>query len=153
MSPLRPHLFGLVGNNTLGLEHRGSASILIADNGIPLGESSCISCGNCVEICPTGALYDRRSMYQGRETDLTHTETVCMDCSLGCTRVIKTRDNRLVRIDSKFDDIFLGGLLCEKGRYGPLKEVRQRIENLSFVAMGNYSQLPGIPPSLVLLPN
>lgn len=118
----------LVGNNTLGLEQRGSASILIADNGIPLGESSCISCGNCVEICPTGALYDRRSMYQGRETDLTHTETVCMDCSLGCTRVVKTRDNRLVRIDSKFDDLFLGGLLCEKGRYAPLKETRQRVK-------------------------
>lgn len=117
----------LVGNSTLGLEHRGSASILIADNGIPLGESSCISCGNCVEICPTGALYDRRSMYQGRETDLTQTETVCMDCSLGCTRVIKTRDNRLVRIDSKFDDLFLGGLLCEKGRYAPLNEDRQRV--------------------------
>ena len=76
----------LVGNHTLGIEERGSANILVADGNVPLGESTCISCGNCVQVCPTGALFDRRSMYQGRETDLTHTKSVCMDCSVGCYR-------------------------------------------------------------------
>lgn len=117
----------LVGNHTLGIEERGSANILVADGNVPLGESTCISCGNCVQICPTGALFDRRSMYQGRETDLTHTKSVCMDCSIGCYRVIKTRDNRLVRIDGDMDATFADGLLCEKGRYNPVKESRVRV--------------------------
>lgn len=117
----------LVGNATLGFEERGSGSLLIADNNVPLGESSCISCGNCVQFCPTGALIDRRSAYQGRETDLTHVNSVCMDCSLGCERVVKTRDNRLVRIDGNEDIGFNDSLLCYDGRYKPLTEDRDRI--------------------------
>lgn len=117
----------LVGNATLGFEERGSGSILIADNNVPLGESTCISCGNCVQFCPTGALIDRRSAYQGRETDLTHVNSVCIDCSLGCERVVKTRDNRLVRIDGNPDAGFNDSLLCYDGRYKPLSETRKRI--------------------------
>ncbi|MBA3074514.1 MAG: 2Fe-2S iron-sulfur cluster binding domain-containing protein, partial [Anaerolineae bacterium] len=44
----------LVGNYTLGFEERGANSILVADTGVPLGESTCISCGACVQVCPTG---------------------------------------------------------------------------------------------------
>ena len=117
----------LVGNATLGFEERGSGSILIADNNVPLGESTCISCGNCVQFCPTGALIDRRSAYQGRETDLTHVNSVCMDCSLGCERVVKTRDNRLVRIDGNLDSGFNESLLCSDGRYKPIPENRKRV--------------------------
>jgi len=117
----------LVGNATLGFEERGSGSLLIADNNVPLGESTCISCGNCVQFCPTGALFDRRSAYQGRETDLTHVNSVCMDCSLGCERVVKTRDNRLVRIDGNPDAGFNESLLCYDGRYKPVAENRKRI--------------------------
>jgi len=117
----------LVGNHTLSLEERGSASILVADNGVLLGESTCISCGNCVQVCPTGALFDRRSMYQGRKTDLTHTQSVCMDCSAGCQRVIKTRNNRLVGIDGDETSTFVDGMLCELGRYAPVAEDRTRV--------------------------
>jgi len=117
----------LVGNATLGFEERGSGSILIADNDVPLGESTCISCGNCVQFCPTGAFIDRRSAYQGRETDLTHVSSICMDCSLGCERVVKTRSNRLVRIDGNLDSGFNESLLCYDGRYKPLAEDRKRI--------------------------
>lgn len=117
----------LVGNATLGFEERGSANLLIADDGAPLGESTCISCGNCVQICPTGAFIDRYSAYQGRETDLQATSTLCMECSVGCQRVVKTRDNRLVRIDGDTEADFNEGLLCEYGRYSPLKEDRKRV--------------------------
>ncbi|HOR78479.1 MAG TPA: molybdopterin-dependent oxidoreductase, partial [Anaerolineaceae bacterium] len=110
-----------VGNFTLGFEDRGASSILVADYGIPLGESSCVSCGACVQICPTGALMDRRSAYLGRETDLTHTVSVCTDCSLGCERDVLTRDNHLVRIEGIWDSPMNEGLLCKQGRYEPLE--------------------------------
>jgi formate dehydrogenase major subunit len=110
-----------VGNFTLGFEDRGASSILVADYGVPFGESSCVSCGACVQVCPTGALMDRRSAYLGRETDLTHTVTVCTDCSLGCERDVLTRDNHLVRIEGIWDSPINEGLLCKQGRYQPLE--------------------------------
>ena len=110
-----------VGNFTLGFEDRGASSILVADFGVPLGESSCVSCGACVQICPTGALMDRRSAYLGRETDLAHTVSVCTDCSLGCERDVLTRDNHLVRIEGIWDSPMNEGLLCKQGRYEPLE--------------------------------
>ncbi|MFZ3071394.1 MAG: 2Fe-2S iron-sulfur cluster-binding protein [Anaerolineaceae bacterium] len=116
----------LVGNFTLGFEERGASSVLVADYGLPIGESSCISCGTCVQICPTGALIDRKSAYQGRETDVNHCASVCTDCSLGCQRDILTRDNRLVRIEGVWDAPMNRGLLCEKGRYTPLEAPVER---------------------------
>ena len=59
-----------IGNFTLGVQERGSKSRIIADLDVPLGESSCISCGACVQVCPTGALIDRWSAYRGKETDV-----------------------------------------------------------------------------------
>lgn len=117
----------MVGNYTLGFEERGASSILVADYGVLLGESSCISCGTCVQICPTGALIDRRSAYQGRLTDLEHHISVCTDCSIGCVRDVQTRDNRLVRIDGVWESPLNEGLLCEKGRYLALELPCDRI--------------------------
>ena len=117
----------LVGNYTLGFEERGANSFLVADYGVPLGESTCISCGTCVQICPTGALIDRRSAYQGKVTDVEHHPSVCMECSVGCLRDILTRDNRLVRIEGDWDAEINHGLLCDKGRFLPLEEQPARI--------------------------
>ncbi|MFH1446430.1 MAG: molybdopterin-dependent oxidoreductase [Chloroflexota bacterium] len=117
----------LVGNFTLGFEERGANSFLVADYGVPLGESTCISCGTCVQICPTGALIDRQSAYQGKETEVDHHLSVCVDCSVGCQRDVLTRDNRLVRIEGDWDAPLNHGLLCEKGRFEPLVKECNRI--------------------------
>ncbi len=117
----------LVGNYTLGFEERGADSLLVADYNVPLGESTCISCGTCVQICPTGALIDRQSAYQGKETDVEHNIGVCVECSVGCQRDVLTRDNRLVRIEGKWDAPLNNGLLCDKGRFFPLEDDRPRL--------------------------
>lgn len=117
----------LVGNFTLGIEERGSNSMLVADDGVPLGESSCVSCGTCVSICPTGALIERRSAYQGLEKHLDETKTVCVGCSVGCGATVYTRDNRLVRIIGDWDAPVNGGVLCKTGRFLPVEEDRERI--------------------------
>ena len=117
----------LVGNFTLGFEERGANSFLVADYDVPFGESTCISCGTCVQICPTGALIDRQSAYQGRETEVEHHIGVCTECAVGCQKDVLTRDNRLVRIEGDWDAEFNHGLLCKKGRFLPLEEDRPRL--------------------------
>jgi formate dehydrogenase major subunit len=117
----------LVGNFTLGFEERGANSTLVADLGIPLGESTCIGCGTCVQVCPTGALIERWSAYQGRETEVEHHKTICVGCSLGCGVDVLTRDNRLTRIEGDWDAPVNSGIICEVGRFHPMGEDRERV--------------------------
>lgn len=117
----------LVGNYTLGVQERGSKSRVIADLGIPLGESSCISCGVCVQICPTGSLIDRWSAYRGQETDVQHNESICVGCSVGCSIDVETRNNSLVRIEGNWEGQPNKGILCEIGRFQPMDDARERI--------------------------
>jgi formate dehydrogenase major subunit len=117
----------LVGNFTLGFEERGAESALVADLGLPLGESSCISCGTCVQVCPTGALIDRWSAYLGKETEVDSTKTICQGCSVGCSIDIITRDNRLVRIEGDWEGEINEGVICDVGRFHPMNEERDRV--------------------------
>ncbi len=117
----------LIGNFTLGFEERGAKSILVADTGVPLGESTCISCGSCVQVCPTGALIDRWSAYRGKETQVDKTKTICVGCSLGCGVEVLTRNNSLVRIEGDWDYPLNEGVICEAGRFAPMTEKCERI--------------------------
>lgn len=117
----------LVGNYTLGMEERGANTILVADLGVPLGSSSCISCGVCVQICPTGALIDRWSAYRGQEKDVNSTKTICLGCSIGCGIEILHRDNNLIKINGDWDAEINGGVLCDVGRFIPMDEKRNRV--------------------------
>ncbi len=117
----------LVGNFTLSAAERGAASMIVADTDIPLGESSCIKCGTCVQVCPTGALIDRTSAYQGHDESLTEIKSVCVGCSVGCAVKVMVRNNRIVRIEGDWDGAVNHGLLCEHGRYHPVADSRTRI--------------------------
>lgn len=117
----------LVGNFTLGFEERGADSTLVADIGLPLGESSCIGCGTCVQVCPTGSLIDRWSAYQGKEIEVDVTKTICLGCSVGCSMDVLTRDNRLIRIEGDWEGKINQGVICEVGRFFPFAEQRDRI--------------------------
>jgi formate dehydrogenase major subunit len=117
----------LVGNFTLGIEERGASSMLVADTGVPLGESTCVACGTCVAVCPTGALIERRAAYQGNEKNLQPVQSICVGCSVGCGVTVYSRDNRLVRILGDWDAEVNGGVLCKVGRFLPMEEARERI--------------------------
>lgn len=116
-----------VGNFTLGIEERGSSSVLVADLGNPLGESTCISCGTCVQICPTGALIDRQSAYLGRAKDSIKTKSICTACSIGCAIDVVHRDNTVSRIEGDWDAPINSGLLCEFGRFAPIADMKPRL--------------------------
>jgi formate dehydrogenase major subunit len=117
----------LVGNHTLNVENRGARSLVVADTGVPMGESSCIRCGSCLQICPTGALMDRHSAYMGTVNDITRVERVCSNCSVGCSTEVHVRDNQVVRIQGIWDAPLNNGLLCEVGRFQSVEEDRERL--------------------------
>ncbi len=119
----------IAANHTLNLKGRGAGTRVIADLDVPFGESTCIECGTCLQVCPTGALIDVRSAYGGREKDVTHTQTTCLQCSVGCQLDVVTRYARLLRVDGIFGAAPNDGLLCVKGRFEPLyDEERQRVQ-------------------------
>jgi formate dehydrogenase major subunit len=102
--------------HTLGVHHRGAKAVIGADDGVPLGDSSCISCGVCVEVCPTGALTDRASAFAGHDSQTQWKTSVCTACAVGCGIRAGTRDNRLLRINGDWEAPSRG-LLCSTGRF------------------------------------
>jgi formate dehydrogenase major subunit len=98
-----------------------------ADGNDPFGQSSCIACGTCLQVCPTGSLFDRRSSFMGRSELTQSVKSTCSQCSLGCGTKIVTRGGNVLRIEGDWDAEVTKGLLCQKGRFDPLYEERPRI--------------------------
>jgi formate dehydrogenase major subunit len=117
----------LVANHTLGLRERGAETMIHADANVPFGESTCISCGTCLQVCPTGSLVDRRSSFMGRGDQTERVKSVCNKCSVGCGMQIVTRGGNVLRIEGDWDASVNSGLLCKAGRFDPLYDERTRI--------------------------
>lgn len=89
----------------------------------PLPESACVYCGNCIEVCPTGALsfkkeFDMRAAGTWDESKQQQTTTVCPYCGVGCNVTLHTQDNEIVRVTSPHGSSVGHGNLCIKGRFG-----------------------------------
>ena len=108
------------------MRDRGAKTMVIADVDVPLGESSCVSCGTCLQVCPTGALIDRRSAYMGGTGELQRKQTTCTACSVGCTVEAVYRSNQLLRVEGVWDAPN-GGLLCVKGRFETAEPKPKRV--------------------------
>ncbi|MDA8193645.1 MAG: 2Fe-2S iron-sulfur cluster-binding protein [Thermaerobacter sp.] len=116
---------GVDAQNTFAISAagRGVSARIDAAYDRTLPESDCVFCGNCVAVCPTGALIDRqewqlRSQAVWDPARITTTETVCSFCGVGCTLSLQVMDNRIVKVTSPHDNPVTHGMLCVKGRYG-----------------------------------
>jgi predicted molibdopterin-dependent oxidoreductase YjgC len=102
---------------------RGFDARISTEFDVALTDSACVYCGNCIGVCPTGALMFR-SEYELREADLWHeeeqsvTRTVCSFCGVGCNLELHVQDNRIVKVTSPIDHSVTSGHLCIKGRFG-----------------------------------
>ncbi|WP_052261836.1 NADH-quinone oxidoreductase subunit NuoG [Leisingera sp. ANG-M1] len=105
----------IVGDVALGTGERGLDSEI---TGTGNSLKDCSHCGNCIEVCPVGALMSIPYRYKARPWDLQRTETICGMCGTGCSLTVETRDGAFKRVKSRFDTGLNGELLCAKGRFG-----------------------------------
>ncbi len=86
---------------------------------IPLNDSTCELCGQCISTCPTGALYERYAKGKGQCKDLLRTRTTCPYCGVGCQidLNVNPKTNKIVRVTSEVGCIPNNGNLCVKGRF------------------------------------
>ncbi len=102
---------------------RGFDARISTEFASPLPDSACVYCGNCIGVCPTGALmfkseHDMRAAGTWDEARQTRTTTVCAYCGVGCNLELHVQDNRIVKVTSPFDHDVTNGHLCIKGRFG-----------------------------------
>ena len=102
---------------------RGFEARISTELNVPLPDSACVYCGNCIGVCPTGALmfkteHDLRAKGEWDETRQREADTICPYCGVGCTLTVRAQDNRIVRVTSPSDHSVTSGHLCIKGRFG-----------------------------------
>lgn len=102
---------------------RGFEATIATEFDVPLPESACVYCGNCIGVCPTGALmfkteHDLRAEGKWDESAQEATDTICPYCGVGCTLTLHTQQNRIVKVTSPLDQEVTSGNLCIKGRFG-----------------------------------
>lgn len=106
-------------NEVLDFANRGSHAKVgpaFDDNYI---NSSCVFCGECLQVCPTGAITFKQAKFAGRPWELNKVKTTCTYCGVGCQLDLYTRDNKIVKVMGNRE---YGqpneGSLCVKGRFG-----------------------------------
>jgi predicted molibdopterin-dependent oxidoreductase YjgC len=102
---------------------RGFDARISTEQAVPLPDSACVYCGNCIGVCPTGALmfkseHDMREAGTWDEAAQTVTDTICPYCGVGCTLSLHVQDNTIVKVGSPMDSSVTDGHLCIKGRFG-----------------------------------
>lgn len=116
-----------------GEQHQNTFAITVAGRGFDahvsteyareLPDSACVYCGNCIGVCPTGALmpnseYELREAGEWDQSRQTETDTICAFCGVGCTLTLHVQDERIVKVSSPADHDVTYGNLCIKGRFG-----------------------------------
>ncbi len=116
---------GIDAQNTfaIAVAGRGFDARISTEENVPLPSSACVYCGNCIGVCPTGALmfrseYEMRQAGTWDEAAQTQTDTICPYCGVGCTLSLHVQENRIVKVTSPLDRDITNGHLCIKGRFG-----------------------------------
>lgn len=102
------------GRYVLDFMGRGFTTQVSPPLGKSLPETNCEFCGQCVAVCPTGALAEKARRFQGREWELRKVDTVCPFCGCGCPISLHIKKDRIVKVSGGFE----GFRLCVKGRFG-----------------------------------
>ncbi len=102
-------------NDVIGYAFRGEHSKIVFDLDDPMGASTCVACGECVQACPTGALMPAR--HAGEIVAQKQVDSVCPYCGVGCQLTYHVSENRIQFVQGR-NGPANAGRLCVKGRYG-----------------------------------
>jgi formate dehydrogenase major subunit len=102
-------------NDVIGYAMRGSHSEIVFDLNDPMGDSTCVACGECVQACPTGALMPKTQV--GSQIVDKKVDSVCPFCGVGCLLTYNVKDNVIVSVEGR-DGPANHSRLCVKGRFG-----------------------------------
>ncbi len=102
-------------NDVIGYAMRGSHSEIVFDLNDPMGDSTCVACGECVQACPTGALMPKTQV--GSQVVDKKVDSVCPFCGVGCLVTYNVKDNKIISVDGR-DGPANHNRLCVKGRFG-----------------------------------
>jgi predicted molibdopterin-dependent oxidoreductase YjgC len=111
----------VVVNQVLDFAHRGAHAEVVCDDDRPMGLSSCVQCGMCVQVCPVGALTFKERRGEARSWETTNAKVTCPYCGVGCQIDVDVAENRIVSANAhmhRWQEQPNQGMLCVKGRFG-----------------------------------
>ena len=103
-------------NDVIGMAHRGADSKIVFDFDDPMGDSSCVACGECVQACPTGALMPTDGV--GKIEPDKQVDSVCPYCGVGCQITYNIKEGEILSVTGREEGPANHGRLCVKGRFG-----------------------------------
>ncbi|MDO9147710.1 MAG: formate dehydrogenase subunit alpha [Hydrogenophaga sp.] len=103
------------GNDVLGLAFRGGHAQIVFDQGDPMGASTCVACGECVQACPTGAIAPANGAYA--QASQQQVDSLCPFCGVGCQLTYHVTDGKIEHVEGQAGPAN-EGRLCVKGRFG-----------------------------------
>lgn len=109
---------GQVVNEVLEFGYRDSHTKVICDADLPMGLSTCVQCGECVQLCPVGAFIEKKAVGKARRWETHTVRTTCPYCGVGCQLELHVKGEQIVRVTGVEGAEPNQGHLCVKGRYG-----------------------------------
>jgi formate dehydrogenase major subunit len=107
-------------NDVIGMAYRGHGAKIVFDFDDPMGQSTCVACGECVQACPTGALMEANLLDDTgvrREFEDRDVDTLCPYCGVGCQTTVHVKDDKILYVDGR-NGPANEQRLCVKGRFG-----------------------------------
>ncbi len=104
-------------NEVIGRTGKGTHAHIGFDLNLPMGKSTCVSCGECASVCPTGALFNKALTIDVPLSETKAVDSVCPYCGVGCAITYHVKDDKIVQVSGRESPVN-HGRLCVKGRYG-----------------------------------
>ncbi|MAG23921.1 MAG: formate dehydrogenase, partial [Rhodospirillaceae bacterium] len=107
-------------SDVIGMAFRGAKSKIVFDFDHPMGDSTCVACGECVQACPTGALMEATLVDEDGRGPIkadTRVNSLCPYCGVGCQLTFNVREGKLLSAEGR-DGPANRNRLCVKGRFG-----------------------------------